>query len=256
MAQLKQNSRLDSSEQADVCWSTVTLTTDFTWIFCSECAGQSHRYRCFLFSWITVYLRQQLYFLFSCKPSLNCFFRLEQSLQMQLMMDSGLRDLFLLWVTPSLEKTATFSEAIISCENTQGFFFLPSRPEWWQLQPAISVKQQMPQSKAMPVRRNSSHLPNKLQLLQHSCSWLAKWRLTMTLKPWGGCRYLCLWITDNSHGRAVGTLLSTPGFCFCSTKHSLSASLDCGQAAFVSRSPETAAVDRAFLKWTITVRQK
>lgn len=42
---------------------------------------------------------------------------------MQLMMDSGLRDLFLLWVTTSLEKTGTLSEEIILCENTQWLSF-------------------------------------------------------------------------------------------------------------------------------------
>lgn len=173
--------------------STVTLTTEFQLDFLLlNMLGTVTGVPFFVDYCLSNSETKQLHFLFSCKPSLNCFFRLEQSLQMQLMMDSGLRDLYLLWVTTSLEKTGTFSEEKISCENTQWLFFLlPSRPEWWQLPPAISVKQQMPQFKAMQVRRNSSHLPNKLQLLQHSCLWLAKWRLIMTLKPWGGYRYLC-----------------------------------------------------------------
>lgn len=77
--------------------STVTLTTEFQLDFLLlNMLGTVTGVPFFVDYCLSNSETKQLHFLFSCKPSLNCFFRLEQSLQMQLMMDSGLRDLYLL----------------------------------------------------------------------------------------------------------------------------------------------------------------
>lgn len=108
MGQFKQHSTLDTTWagrcvlEARLLWQLT-----FSWIFCfCMCWVQSQVqvFPFFMDYCLSKYETKQLYFLFHCKPSLNCFFRSEQSLQMQLMMDSGLRDLFLLWVTTSLKE--------------------------------------------------------------------------------------------------------------------------------------------------------